>query len=135
MPYHVGSADSCPSDKPHAVIKDSDGEVMGCHATEDDAKRQMAALYAQDSLTPAGAKMERKSFGLIEAKADKDTGTFEATGQRCSATSTSGGDRIQPGAFTKSLERWNADRRPDPGDPVARLAEPLVAHRCGRPEG
>jgi hypothetical protein len=131
MPYHVGSADSCPSDKPHAVIKDSDGEVMGCHATEDDAKRQMAALYAQDSLTPAGAKMERKSFGLIEAKADKDTGTFEALGP-CSATSTrrrpdpARGVRQEP----RAVERG---RRPDPGDPVARLAEPLVAHRCHPP--
>jgi HK97 family phage prohead protease len=112
MPYHVGSAGSCPSDKPHAVIKDSDGEVMGCHATEDDAKRQMAALYAQDSLTPAGAKMERKSFGLIEAKADKDTGTFEAL-VSVFGNVDSVGDRIQPGAFAKSLERWNAA-----GDPI-----------------
>jgi HK97 family phage prohead protease len=112
MPYHVGSADSCPSDKPHAVIKDSDGEVMGCHATEDDAKRQMAALYAQDSLTPAGAKMERKSFGLIEAKADKDTGTFEAL-VSVFGNVDSVGDRVQPGAFAKSLERWNKA-----GDPI-----------------
>jgi hypothetical protein len=38
----------CPSDKPWAVVKDSDGEVEGCHATEAEADDQLAALYASE---------------------------------------------------------------------------------------
>jgi len=48
MPWHVGTSDTCPSSKPHAVIKDSDGTVEGCHATEEQAKAQVAALYASE---------------------------------------------------------------------------------------
>lgn len=48
MPYHVGTSSECPSSKPHAVIKDSDGKVMGCHATRQDANDQLAALYASE---------------------------------------------------------------------------------------
>jgi len=46
MPYHVTQdAEGCDG---WAVVKDADGEVMGCHATEADANDQMAALYASD---------------------------------------------------------------------------------------
>ena len=44
MPYHVGKSKECPDSKPWAVIKDSDGKVMGCHATEADAKKQIQAI-------------------------------------------------------------------------------------------
>ncbi len=46
MPWHLGSADSCPSDRPVAVIKTSDGSVAGCHSNRESANAQMAALYA-----------------------------------------------------------------------------------------
>jgi HK97 family phage major capsid protein len=49
MPWHIGSSDGCPSSKPYAVIKDSDGSVAGCHATKDAAKKQLAALYASEA--------------------------------------------------------------------------------------
>lgn len=110
MPYHVGSADSCPSDKPHAVIKDSDGEVMGCHATEEDAKKQVAALYAQESVS--SGEMAHKSMPLLEAKADTETGTFEAL-VSVFGNVDSVGDRILPGAFSKSLQKWQQS-----GDPI-----------------
>jgi hypothetical protein len=46
MPYHIESDnESCNG---FAVVKDSDGEVMGCHRNEDQASRQMAALYAAE---------------------------------------------------------------------------------------
>ena len=48
MPYHVAKSSECPSGKPWAVIKDDDGKVMGCHASKDDANKQIAALYAND---------------------------------------------------------------------------------------
>lgn len=47
MPYHIGDKGSygCAG---YPVVKDSDGEVMGCHKTEEDAKRQLAALYVNE---------------------------------------------------------------------------------------
>jgi hypothetical protein len=48
MPYHVGESDECPAGKPHAVIKNSDGEVMGCHESEEAAHRQIAAIEANE---------------------------------------------------------------------------------------
>lgn len=48
MPWHIGSSTSCPASKPYAVIKDADGSVEGCHATKADAKKQLAAMYANE---------------------------------------------------------------------------------------
>lgn len=48
MPWHVAKSDECPASKPWAVIKDSDGSIEGCHATQDAAEDQMAALYASE---------------------------------------------------------------------------------------
>jgi hypothetical protein len=46
MPYHIESDnESCNG---FAVVKDEDGEVMGCHRNEDQASRQIAALYASE---------------------------------------------------------------------------------------
>lgn len=49
MPWHVEAQHpDCPDDSPWAVVKDDDGEVEGCHETEDDANAQVAALYASE---------------------------------------------------------------------------------------
>lgn len=49
MPWHVVSEHSdCPADRPWAVVKDADGSVVGCHASESEANDQMAALYANE---------------------------------------------------------------------------------------
>lgn len=49
MPWHiVDSSGSCPANRPHAVVKDDDGEVEGCHASRASALRQLAALYASE---------------------------------------------------------------------------------------
>ena len=46
MPYHIESEnESCNG---FAVVKDENGEVMGCHRNEDQAARQIAALYAAE---------------------------------------------------------------------------------------
>jgi 2'-5' RNA ligase len=49
VPYRVeqGHPD-CGADKPWAVIKEGDGELMGCHETEAAAMEQQAALYAEE---------------------------------------------------------------------------------------
>jgi hypothetical protein len=46
MPYHIESNNAeCQG---FAVVKDDDLEVVGCHRTETQALRQIAALYAAD---------------------------------------------------------------------------------------
>jgi HK97 family phage prohead protease len=108
VPWHVARSDSCPASKPYAVIKDSDGSVVACHPSERSARRQMAALYAQESLN----KMQHKSFDIIETKADADAGTFEAL-VAVFGNVDNVGDRIIPGAFTKTLASWAGS-----GDPI-----------------
>ncbi len=49
MPWHVAQSSRCPSSKPWAVIKDSDSSIEGCHETQSDANKQLAALYANES--------------------------------------------------------------------------------------
>lgn len=56
MPYHVGTSAECPASKPHAVIKDDDGQVMGCHATKEVAQKQIAALYANEEANTMSKK-------------------------------------------------------------------------------
>lgn len=49
MPWHiVPNSSKCPKSQPFAVVKDSDGSVVGCHATRAKAQRQLAALYASE---------------------------------------------------------------------------------------
>jgi HK97 family phage major capsid protein/HK97 family phage prohead protease len=55
MPYEVmHDTDACPVDKPWAVKKKGDGKLMGCHASQDDAHKQMAALYANETTSSSG---------------------------------------------------------------------------------
>lgn len=44
MPWHIAKSEECPSSKPWAVIKDSDGKIVGCHASKSKAQDQLAAL-------------------------------------------------------------------------------------------
>jgi hypothetical protein len=52
MPYSVEESEACPIDKPYGVVKE-DGEVMGCHSSEFDAEKQVAALYASEGIERA----------------------------------------------------------------------------------
>jgi hypothetical protein len=72
MPYHVGKSAECPSGKPHAVIKDSDGKVMGCHASEEDAHNQIAAIHANE-----GAGMTTPVPLAVGSPAMTGTGGYE----------------------------------------------------------
>lgn len=51
MPYEVTRSDRCPASRPWAVRKTTDGQVMGCHPSEQAARRQLAALYANEDAT------------------------------------------------------------------------------------
>jgi len=64
MPYHVDSNHAdCDG---IAVVKDADGEVMGCHDTESAAYAQIAALYANDEgmMRSQPGRRERRSGPL-----------------------------------------------------------------------
>src|SRR5512146_306783 len=66
MPYHkVQGHSGCPSGRPWAVVKDSDGEVMGCHANEDSADRQIAALHANE---PEASNQEQEVPEMARGK-------------------------------------------------------------------
>jgi HK97 family phage prohead protease len=56
--------------------------------------------------------MLHKSFEPLDTKVDAESGTFEAHVAIFNNVDK-GGDRIKPGAFAKSLERWKAS-----GDPI-----------------
>lgn len=50
VPWHISkNHSSCPASKPYAVVKDADGSVAGCHASNSDAQSQLAALYASEA--------------------------------------------------------------------------------------
>jgi len=50
VPYRKERHASCPAGKPIGVVKQTDGHLMGCHASEADADRQIAALYASEEM-------------------------------------------------------------------------------------
>lgn len=59
MPWHkVRNHAEC-ADGEWAVVKDASGEVEGCHATEDEADAQLAALYASEKKSSATAEETR----------------------------------------------------------------------------
>lgn len=80
MPYHI-SEDAADCDG-FAVVKDGDGEVMGCHDTQADAEEQMAALYANetDAAAAEGGGISNRWHGtLLVLKEPSDDGRqFEA---------------------------------------------------------
>ncbi len=49
MPWTVSRNDECPASRPWAVIKDDDGSIEGCHASEADAQAQLVALNIAES--------------------------------------------------------------------------------------
>mgnify|MGYP007071580219 CR=1 FL=1 len=46
MPWHIENNN--PACLGFAVVEDEDGEVYGCHKTEQQAEAQLAALYASE---------------------------------------------------------------------------------------
>lgn len=84
MPYHIGEQGSygCSG---FPVIKDSDSSVMGCHKTEQDAKKQLAALYINE---PEASKEEKSTvkdlttafFSIVKSTPQED-GTLMVYGK------------------------------------------------------
>jgi hypothetical protein len=79
MPWHTESQHpDCPSDRPWAVVKDDDGEVEGCHATEEEANAQVAALYASEEDMAADPILT----AVYDAFADEDDGVANRGAER-----------------------------------------------------
>lgn len=84
MPWHkVKNHSDCPPGNPWAVVKDADGTVSGCHATESSANRQLAALYASEeadvTVVELGGKPNpgtQKDKRLKENQKTKKTATY-----------------------------------------------------------
>jgi hypothetical protein len=96
--------DDCPADRPWAVVKDDDGELEGCHATEAEADEQIAALYAAEDEDAGDAealggkpnKGTKKDKRLHEnnpkTKSTGDGETFETSGTLLVAEAGEDGD-------------------------------------------
>jgi HK97 family phage prohead protease len=126
MPWTVERTDRCPASRPWGVIREG-GALEGCHATREMANRQRAALYAQEG----SSSMLHKT---LEAKATTtELGEFTAIAAAYSIDR--GGERIVPGAFSKTIEKWQAsgkmiplhwDHRGDPEDIIGTVDPQLV---------
>jgi hypothetical protein len=53
MPYSEKMTKACPISRPWGVFNDATAQLMGCHASEDDAQEQIAALYASEDIQRA----------------------------------------------------------------------------------
>jgi hypothetical protein len=93
MPYHIESAHAeCQG---FAVVKDDDGEVMGCHRTETQALRQIAALYAAEE----------------DIEDDDDEDDFEDDLEDRAATDQQLTENTEHGKRRKEVEKILADLR------------------------
>lgn len=81
MPYSKQSNHpQCPTAKPVAVVKDATGEVMGCHANDEDADAQIAALYANEPMTKA-LDFDKMKCDIREAICEALKETMPAMGE------------------------------------------------------
>jgi HK97 family phage prohead protease len=94
----VDRSESCPESKPFAVIKDDDGEVEGCHETEEAAKRQMAALYASE-----GKTMEHATFKAVATTTDQGTFTAVISAEAVDREK----DIVSAQGMVAALQKWN----------------------------
>src|SRR5512139_1886508 len=112
MPYKAARDDRCPAAKPWGVTKTTDGELMGCHASEEDAMSQVQALYANEPeardepVDETPTDTEIRSFdGVLEFRDGDEALTF--TGHAAVWNTPSRPlpfiERFQPGAFARSL--------------------------------
>lgn len=109
MPYHIGKKGSHDC-KGFPVVKDSDSKVMGCHKTKEDAKKQLAALYANE---PEASK-EKTSMAMDYAtsyaeivKYDKnDDGTLMVFGKATDDTLDLDSQICDPKWLDAAMPQW-----------------------------
>lgn len=75
MPYDVGKGHGCTGSKPWAVYNSETGEKRGCHPTEESAKRQQRALYA--NVPDADKEVNEEQDGTTEKYGSYPEYTYE----------------------------------------------------------
>lgn len=112
MPYSISeSVDGCDG---FAVVKDSDGEVMGCHDTEDEAQQQIAAIEASEADRMPTTEMHRSYVTDAEIRMASD------------------GNRTTVQVMTEDIARDGMVLRADGVDTSAYMDNPVVLWNHGR---
>jgi hypothetical protein len=108
MPYHIGDKGSYGC-KGFPVVKDSDNEVMGCHATKEDAKKQLAALYVNEpeaSKEKAMAMDYATSYAEIVKYDKNEDGTLMVYGKATDDTLDLDSQICDPKWLDEAMPRW-----------------------------
>jgi len=134
MPWKI--VKNGPDDKPYCVFKENEakeaiGETLGCHATEDGAKKQLAALYVNVpeggrshskphmTMGPKQDDIERRDLLTVDValRVDSDSGAPTVEGYAAVFDSLSEvlfewdsgrfREKVAPGAFTKTIREQN----------------------------
>lgn len=106
------------------VVKDSDGEVEGCHDTRDSAERQMRALYASEK---SGRAISSKTEGVIRDVTAGIRAHLDALEELLASTDGAGDATAEkddePEAKAEEPETVNAE---EPKDLVVREARARI---------
>lgn len=82
MPWEIlPDHPQCPEGRPYAVVK-ADGEIEGCHATEEAAKAQQDALYASEAEDTDEGEDEEMAVALAEDDTHRPPAGVREEGQR-----------------------------------------------------
>lgn len=115
MPWHIVADHAKCGKGKFAVVKDSDGTVSGCHASKAAAKKQMAALYANEpgrgeSMPSAVERRYTPSVVQVRAAGERrKIGGYAAVFNRYSDNLGGFIEKVAPPFFNKS----RADGWPD----------------------
>jgi len=116
MPWTVSRSDECPASRPWAVIKDDDGSIEGCHASEANAQAQLVALNIAESESDRSYTMEierrlmefeSEDELVIEPRQNGQAAIvgYAAVYNRLSLDLGGFREEIMPGAFDRILNR------------------------------
>jgi HK97 family phage prohead protease len=106
VPWSVEKGHGCPVSRPWAVVRKTDGHVEGCHTTTAAAKKQQAALYANEPTAGKDKTMDSLMFGVEWKAAAGDTGELEGYMSVFNNIDRQG-DVVLPGAFKKTFADWS----------------------------